>query len=122
MRLRRFGGFPGGSVGKEPTCSAGDMDSIPGLGRFPEGGHDNPFQYSCLENLKEKRSLAGYFPIGHKGLDMTEAKSMQEGSRIQFWSILKQNIAFLYTTTSKLRLLGYDVKFTSSYRLQVRQF
>ena len=109
-------------MGKEPTCNAGDTDSIPGLGRFPGGGHDNPFQYSCLENLK-KRSLAGYIPIGHKELDMTEAKSTQERSRIQSWSILKQkNIAFLYTTTSKLRLLGYDVKFTSSCRLQVRQF
>ena len=33
-------GFPGGSVGKEPACSAGDtgdMGSIPGSGRSPEG-------------------------------------------------------------------------------------
>ena len=28
-------GLPGGSVGKESTCNAGDLDSIPGLGRFP---------------------------------------------------------------------------------------
>ena len=28
----------------------GDLGSIPGLGRSPEGGHDNPLQYSCLEN------------------------------------------------------------------------
>ena len=27
-----------------------DMGSIPGWGRSPEGGHDNPLQYSCLEN------------------------------------------------------------------------
>ena len=27
-----------------------DLGSIPGLGRFPGGGHSNPFQYSCLEN------------------------------------------------------------------------
>ena len=27
-----------------------DMDSIPVLGRSPEGGHGNPVQYSCLEN------------------------------------------------------------------------
>ena len=27
-----------------------DMGSIPGLGRFPGGGHGNPLQYSCLEN------------------------------------------------------------------------
>ena len=37
-------GFPGGSVGKESTCNAGDASdagSIPGLGRFPGGGHGN---------------------------------------------------------------------------------
>ena len=27
-----------------------EMDSIPGLGRSPGGGHGNPLQYSCLEN------------------------------------------------------------------------
>ena len=27
-----------------------DVGSIPGLGRSPGGGHDNPLQYSCLEN------------------------------------------------------------------------
>ena len=35
-------GFPGGSVGKESTCNAGDLGSIPGLGRSPRGGHGNP--------------------------------------------------------------------------------
>ena len=43
-------GFPGSSVGKESTCNAGDLGSIPGLGSSPGGGHGNPFQYSCLEN------------------------------------------------------------------------
>ena len=28
-----------------------DVGSIPGLGRSPGGGHDNPLQYSCLENV-----------------------------------------------------------------------
>ena len=40
----------GGSVGKEPTCNAGDMDSIPECGRSPGGGNGNPLQYSCLGN------------------------------------------------------------------------
>ena len=31
-----------------------DVDSIPGLGRYPEGGHGNPFQYSCLENPMDR--------------------------------------------------------------------
>ena len=43
-------GFPGDSEGKEFTCNAGDWGSILGLGRSPGEGHDNPFQYSCLEN------------------------------------------------------------------------
>ena len=30
--------------------NAGDVGSIPGLGRSPGGGHGNPLQYSCLEN------------------------------------------------------------------------
>ena len=36
---------------RNPLVNAGDMKdvgSIPGLGRSPRGGHDNPFQYSCL--------------------------------------------------------------------------
>ena len=33
---------------KESTCNAGDLGSIPGLGRFPGGGHGYPLQYSCL--------------------------------------------------------------------------
>ena len=39
-------------VVKNPPANAGDIGdtgSIPGLGRSP-GGHDNPLQYSCLEN------------------------------------------------------------------------
>ena len=35
---------------KNPPALTGDMDSISGLGRFPGGGHGNPFQNSCLEN------------------------------------------------------------------------
>ena len=46
-------GPPGGSASKESACNAvdaGDAVSIPGSGRSYEGGHGNPFQYSCLEN------------------------------------------------------------------------
>ena len=47
-------GFPGGSDGKESTSQAGDLGSIPGLGRFPRGGHGNLLQYSCLENPMDR--------------------------------------------------------------------
>ena len=45
-----FLGFPGGSDGKASAYSAGDLDSIPVLGRAPGEGNGNPLQYSCLEN------------------------------------------------------------------------
>ena len=35
---------------KESACNAGDLDSIPGLGRSPGEGNGNPLQYSCLKN------------------------------------------------------------------------
>ena len=47
---------------KESACNAGDAGLILGLGRCPGGGHGNPLQYSCLENLHGQRSLAGYGP------------------------------------------------------------
>ena len=36
------GGFPGGSEDKASACNAGDLGSIPGLGRFPGEGNGNP--------------------------------------------------------------------------------
>ena len=45
-----YKGFPCGSDGKESARNAGDLGSIPGLGRSPGEGHDDPLQYSCLEN------------------------------------------------------------------------
>ena len=41
---------------KESTCQAGDMGSIPGSGRSPEGGNGNPLQYSCLENSMDREA------------------------------------------------------------------
>ena len=70
-----FLGFPGGSDSKESACNAGNLGSIPGLGRSPGGGHGNLLQYFCLENPYGQRSLAGYSPWDHKELDMTERLS-----------------------------------------------
>ena len=44
-----------------------DSGSIPGLGRFPGGGHGNPLRYFC------QKSVVGYNPWGRKELDTTEA-------------------------------------------------
>ena len=51
-----FLGFSGGSDGKESTCNAEDLGSIPGSGRSPRGGHSNSLQYSCLENPMDREA------------------------------------------------------------------
>ena len=43
-------GFPDSSADKESACNAGDLGSIPGLGRSPGEGKGYPLQYSGLEN------------------------------------------------------------------------
>jgi len=52
--LRKTLGFPGGSISKESACNAGDSGLISGLGRSPEEGNGNPFQYSCLGNPMDR--------------------------------------------------------------------
>ena len=42
--------FPGGSEVKNPPANAGDVGSIPGLGRSPGERNGNLFHYSCLGN------------------------------------------------------------------------
>ena len=37
-----FLGFPGGSEGKESACNSGDLDLVPGSGRFPGEGNGYP--------------------------------------------------------------------------------
>ena len=64
-------GVPGGSDGKESTCNVGDPGLIPGLGRFPGGGHGSPLQYSCLENSMDCIVYGGL-----KESDMTEQLSL----------------------------------------------
>ena len=64
-------GFSGGSVVRNLLVHTGDLDSVPGSGRSPGAGNDDPLQYSCLGNSRQ-RSLAGYSPWSHKELDTTE--------------------------------------------------
>ena len=45
---------PGSSGSKESAYSAGDLSSVPGLGRSLGGGHGYPLQYSCLENPTDR--------------------------------------------------------------------
>ena len=66
LRLTSNLRFPGGTVVKNPPVSAGDARGtglILALGRFPGGGYDNPFQYSCLENPMDRGT---WQPVVHR--------------------------------------------------------
>ena len=47
-------GFPSGLDGKVSVCNAGDLGSIPGLGRSPGERNGSPLQCSCLENPMDR--------------------------------------------------------------------
>ena len=56
-------GFPGGLAGKESACNVGDLDLIPGLGRFPWRRMAwQPTLAFLPENSHRQRSLGGYSP------------------------------------------------------------
>ena len=60
MRIERA--FPVALVVKNPPANAGDtrdMGSIPGSGKSPGGGNDNPLQYSCLGNPMDRGAWWG---------------------------------------------------------------
>ena len=46
--------LPGGSADEESACNAGDLGSVPRLGRYPRGGKGYPLQYSCLKNSMDR--------------------------------------------------------------------
>ena len=79
----RVGRFPGGAVGKELACNAGDVGSIPGLARSPgegNGNPSNPFQYSCLGNSMDR----GGQSTGSQELDTTERLKQEQ---LQFFLV-----------------------------------
>ena len=110
-------GFPGGSMGKEFACSAGDTGdtgSVPGLGRFPGGWHDSPLHYSCLENSidrgawwatvhrvpESQRSICQH-PLDHRKKQKNSrkkiyfcfinyAKAFERVDHNKLWKILKE--------------------------------
>ena len=49
-----YSGFPGGSVIKNPPANAGNVGSVPGLGRSSGEENGNPLQYSYLGNPMDK--------------------------------------------------------------------
>ena len=62
-------GFAGVSVVKNPPANAGNVGSIPELGRSPGWRHGNPLQYSYLENAMDREAwratVLGSQRVGH---------------------------------------------------------
>ena len=54
-----------------------DLGSIPGLGRSPGEGNDNPFQYYCLENSMGRGAWQATVRGVSKELDTTEGTKQQ---------------------------------------------
>ena len=72
-------GFCGGSVVKNLPVNAGNMGTIPGLGRSSGEGNDYPLQYSCLGKPMDRGSCLGYSPRGCKRVrHVLETKQQQE--------------------------------------------
>ena len=66
-----FLGFPGGLAGKESSCNAGDLGSVPGLGRSPGEG-----KWLLTPVLWPGEFHGLYSPWGRKESDMTEQLSL----------------------------------------------
>ena len=78
MKNKESRAFPGGSSGKESTCNAGDLGSIPGVERSLGGEDGSPVQY-CLE-FHGQWSLVGQWSLwGRRELDTTEWLSTAQG-------------------------------------------
>ena len=83
-------GFPSGSVGKEFTCNAGDLGSVPGLGISPGEEHSNPLQYSCLENPPTR---GAWWAIAH-GVTKSRKQLVTEHGHMCRLRLLHSSIEF----------------------------
>ena len=89
---------------KNPCASSGDMSLIPGLGRSPGEGNDNPLQYSCLENPMD---CGAWWAIVHGVVKQTQPKQLNHNKTTCNFSLLEIlsseqiiNFEFLKTFTS----------------------
>ena len=103
----------GGSDHKEFACNAGDLGSIPGLGRSPGGGHDNPFQCSCLENPHGQRNLAGYSLRSRKESGVAEWLTLSHFSLSVCRQLVRGNLNYYESTWTLRSYCGDDLVWTS---------
>ena len=89
-------GFPDSSVGKESTCNAGDLSSIPGSGRFSGEGIGYPLQYSwaslVVQMVKNVPAMWDTWVLSLGWEDPLE-EDMATHSNILAWRIPKERAA-----------------------------
>ena len=90
-------GFPGNSIGKETSCSAGDLSSVPGSGRSPGEENGNPLQYPCLDNpmdswlrsIGSQRAGHHWSDLAHEPLELL-CSGIHELSDLQEFWVMRQ--------------------------------
>ena len=85
--LHLLNGFPGGLVVKNPPATAGDTETlVQSLGwEDPlEGGHDNPLQYFCLENPKDRGAWwATVYRVAKSRTRLSDFTQSQAGAAVE---------------------------------------
>ena len=94
--------FPGGSVGKDSACIAGDLGSIPGSGKSPGEGNGNPLQYSCLENPMDRG--AWWATVHEVAKSRTGLSDYHFTSWLQGEKDLTKNLAYLLAVAIPLQI------------------
>ena len=88
-------GFPWWLSGKESTCNARDMGSIPGWGRSPGEEHGNPLQCCCLENTMDRGAWwatgPGVTKVRHDWSNGARTQACMSVTSIKLEKRIKQN-------------------------------
>ena len=95
-----FMGFPGGSAGKESTCNAGDLGSIPGLGRFLGEGKGYPLKHSGPETSMDHGLYSTWgCRVGHDWATFTLLTWIDQ-NLVLSWNLKKYECAKMLTAGS----------------------
>ena len=97
---------------KNPPANAGDEASIPGSGRSPGEGNENPLKYSCLGNLMDRGTGQATVHGGHKESDTTQ--QVKNNNNITFATWLKISWMYLWGSISGLSFRLTDLFVDSS--------
>ena len=115
-------GFPDSSVGKEPTCNAGDSGTIPGSGRSRGEGIDYPFQCSwaslVAQLVKNLPAMQGT-PVQSLGRENPLEKEKATHSHILTWRIpwtiyIVHGVATSWTQLSDFHINSFLLRKNSS--------